>query len=89
MTSSVISFACLTHFSNFIISGTNAGICNRKRYFHFFIEFFMIHREYQKVKNLIIVALIPKKLWPFFLQHKVCFSHLWFNKDRDVRMFNT
>ena len=29
MTSSVISFAYFTHFSNLNISGTNAGICKR------------------------------------------------------------
>ena len=50
MTSSVISFAYFTHFSDLNISGTNAGIANGKRRFHSFIEFFVIHLKNQKVK---------------------------------------
>ena len=50
MTSSVISFAYFTHFSNLNISGTNAGIANGKWRFHSFIDFFAIHLKNQEVK---------------------------------------
>ena len=43
MTSSVISFAYFTHFSNLNISGTNF-------HFHSFNEFFVIHLKNQEVK---------------------------------------
>ena len=58
MTSSVISFAYFTHFSNLntISPELMRVFANGKRHFHSFIEFYVIHLKNQKGKNLIIVA---------------------------------
>ena len=55
MTSSVISFAYFTHFSNLNISGTNADITNHKRRFHSFMERDTLKKS--RGKNLIIVPI--------------------------------
>ena len=50
MTSSIISFADFTHFSNLNVFRTNEGICKRLTVFYSFIESFAIHLKYHEVK---------------------------------------
>jgi len=57
MTSSVISFAYFTHFSNLNISGTDADICKRQTAFLFFHGILCDTHEKSRGKNLIIVPL--------------------------------
>ena len=58
MTSSVMSFAYFTHFSNLNISRTNALIfANGKRCLDSFMEFYVMHPKKTRGTNLIIVPL--------------------------------
>jgi len=50
MTSSVISFANFSHFSNFNISGTNAEFVNDKQRPKSFVEFYAINLKNKGVK---------------------------------------
>ena len=60
--SSDISFACFTHFSNFISPVLMQIFANGKQHFHSFVEFYVIHLQKSRGKNLISVPLYIKRI---------------------------
>ena len=73
MTSSIISFAHFTHFSNFNISGTNADIFKWWTAFLFFHRILCDTLKKSRDKSLIIVPLLRRWLY-FWSIESNCFG---------------